>query len=688
MPRGSGGVVADSARAGGVRQRMSWALSYRDVALQIMLGCGAALIASGLTAGVRVLAPGYALWFMYMPLIGLAAYFGGQLAGMIAAVASILSVWHLGTMRPWLSASALWVFGGFCFTSVVVGWISGRFSQIKACLETKTREILPLAAIVESSSDAIFSKTLDGILLTWNGGAERLYGYSADEAIGQPVAMLAPPDRPDEIPAIMRRLRRGERIQHYETVRVRKDGTRVHVSLTISPVRNDRGVLTAASTVARDITERKRIEAERDSQYHHIRALSEITAALSGAVTATQVADAVLRRGAEMLEAEAGVIYTLDSDRGKWTVLRSVDTVSLRGAAWKDLPNALGGAYLDADRDQQVLVFDSRDALLRRYPEWTGLAHQSVGPRVVAPLRSPAEARGVLVFVLPPNRTIDEGQRDFVSALASACSQALDRARLYDREHRVAETLQRALLPDTIGQVPGATIQTVYVPGSEEASVGGDWYDLFQLPDGRIALAVGDVMGRGTRAAVVMGQARQAMRVAALDDANPPRVLQRTQQVLALAHKDNMVTALFGIVDPSRLTFTYAAAGHPGPIVGTPTMKPRRCPTTGLPLGVAGHEPTIECLNLEPGTVLVLYTDGLLEVTRDPIAGEAALLMAVQAELTAPSSDSAYAIVQNVLDGHSAQDDIAVLLLRVAATPLDREEFSPPHTATDAGRWS
>ncbi len=671
MPRDSVRLMGNLADLRDMRQRVSWTMSHRTVAMQILLGCSAALMASALTAGVRILAPEHAFWFMYMPLIGLAAYFGGQLAGMIAVAASILSVWHQGATQPWLSASTLWVFGGFCFTSVVVGWISGRFSQIKARLEAQTREMLPLAAIVESSSDAIFSKTLDGILLTWNAGAERLYGYSASEVIGRPVSILAPADRPDEIPTIMRRLRRGERIQHYETVRVRKDGTRLDISLTISPVRDDRGVLIAASTVARDITERKRIEAERDRHYHHIRALSEITATLSGAVTAAQVADAVLRRGAEMLEAVAGAIYTLDADSGKWALLRSIDIVSPRGARWQDLPNTRGGAYFDADRDQPILVFDSQDALLRRYPEWSGLVHPSGGPRVLAPLRTRAEVEGVLVFVLPPNRTLDEGERDFALALASASSQALERARLYDREHRVAEILQRALLPDAIAQVPGATIQTVYVPGSGEASVGGDWYDLFPLPDGRIALAVGDVMGRGPRAAVVMGQARQAMRVAALEDANPSRVLRRTQQVLALAHKDSMVTALFGIVDPVRMTFTYAAAGHPGPIVGSPAIEPRRCATTGLPLGVSEREPAIESVDLGPGTVLVLYTDGLLEVTRDPIAGETALLGAVQAELATPSPDSAYAIVQNVLNGQSAQDDIAVLLLRIAPTPLE-----------------
>ena len=99
---------------------------------------------------------------------------------------------------------------------------------------------LYLAAIVESSDDAIIGKTLDGKIASWNRGAERLYGYTAEEIVGQPLSVLVPPDHPDELPAIMERIKRGERIEHFETVRVRKDGSRVDVSLTISPVRERR----------------------------------------------------------------------------------------------------------------------------------------------------------------------------------------------------------------------------------------------------------------------------------------------------------------------------------------------------------------------------------------------------------------------------------------------------------------
>jgi PAS domain S-box-containing protein len=117
-----------------------------------------------------------------------------------------------------------------------------------------------LAAIVESSEDAIIAKTLDGIITDWNRGAKKIYGYSAQEVLGKPINILVPPDRPNEIPMILERLRRGEAIEHYETVRVTKDGRRLDISLTISPIRNSAGKIVGASTIARNITERKRAE--------------------------------------------------------------------------------------------------------------------------------------------------------------------------------------------------------------------------------------------------------------------------------------------------------------------------------------------------------------------------------------------------------------------------------------------
>jgi PAS domain S-box-containing protein len=114
-----------------------------------------------------------------------------------------------------------------------------------------------MASIVESSDDAIIAKGLDGTITSWNRGAERLFGYTAEEMIGRPLAILIPEDRQDEEPTILARLRRGERIDHYETVRRRKDGGLVDISLTVSPIRSQEGIVIGASKIARDITERR-----------------------------------------------------------------------------------------------------------------------------------------------------------------------------------------------------------------------------------------------------------------------------------------------------------------------------------------------------------------------------------------------------------------------------------------------
>jgi PAS domain S-box-containing protein len=124
-------------------------------------------------------------------------------------------------------------------------------------------DLFRFAAIVENSADAIISKDLDGTILSWNPGAEQLYGYTAAEAVGQPITILIPTDRPDEEPQIIDQIERGERVKHYETVRRRKDGTLVNVSLTVSPVRDSDGRIIGASTIARDITERRRAEDEK-----------------------------------------------------------------------------------------------------------------------------------------------------------------------------------------------------------------------------------------------------------------------------------------------------------------------------------------------------------------------------------------------------------------------------------------
>lgn len=155
-------------------------------------------------------------------------------------------------MNRSLSVCSVWL------TAIFV-W---RIRVLQQKLQQQSREIMWLASIVEFNNDAIISQDPDGIITSWNRGAERLHGYLAEEAIGKPVTLLILPERRDEARAILERMQRGDRIELYETVRQRKDGGLVDVSLTISPVIDAEGKVVGASTIARDITERKRSESQ------------------------------------------------------------------------------------------------------------------------------------------------------------------------------------------------------------------------------------------------------------------------------------------------------------------------------------------------------------------------------------------------------------------------------------------
>jgi PAS domain S-box-containing protein/excisionase family DNA binding protein len=209
---------------------------------------------------------------------------------------------------------------------------------------------LRLAAIVESSDDAIIGKTLDGIIVDWNRGAERLYGYSAAEAIGRPISLLIPEDLPDELPVIIERLSRGERIDHYDTERISKDGRRISVSLTISPIRNAAGRLVGASAIARDISERRCAEREREELLARERqARAEAEAALRLRDEFLSIASHELRTPLAVLKGHAQVALRRLQRAGQLEPVRAVD--ALRAIeSQSDKLNRLVGRLLDIPR--------------------------------------------------------------------------------------------------------------------------------------------------------------------------------------------------------------------------------------------------------------------------------------------------------------------------------------------------
>ena len=210
-----------------------------------------------------------------------------------------------------------------------------------------------LGAIVESSDDAIIGKTLDGRIVSWNVGAERIFGYTAEEAVGQPITLIIPPERQDEEAEILSRLRAGERIEHYETVRISKRGERLEISLTSSPIRDNAGRVIGASKVARDITEKKREE-------NALRLLQGMSVRLSTALDENYILDEALRTAAAIQRTGLGLLFVLNPEEDQLLVGASLgfdedDLASITGI------RRGGGGFAEClDQLRRVIVDDAQ----------------------------------------------------------------------------------------------------------------------------------------------------------------------------------------------------------------------------------------------------------------------------------------------------------------------------------------
>lgn len=291
--------------------------------------------------------------------------------------------------------------------------------------------------------------------------------------------------------------------------------------------------------------------------------------------------------------------------------------------------------------------------------------------RICEPLVAGRRVYGEIVCERSALDGFDDETRQAVRLLSIQLSIVIAGHAAARREHRVADRFQRALLPEHLPSVPGVCFHASYRPASDEADVGGDWYDSFFLSDGRVAISVGDVSGHGLDAAVIMGEVRQAIRTAAAGGAMPAELLEYVNGAIRLRHNIGMVTAMFGVYDPSSSVLTYAIGGHPAPVLSLSSGVTRLLPGGGLPLGCA---PRVDAENwtftIPAGSRVLFYTDGLIENDRSPIDGEERLLEVIRTLEWSSGSDPAQEVQQRVFGDAANRDDAAVLsLTRDAAVP-------------------
>lgn len=234
-----------------------------------------------------------------------------------------------------------------------------------------------------------------------------------------------------------------------------------------------------------------------------------------------------------------------------------------------------------------------------------------------------------------------------------------------DRRRGIAETLQRSLMPERLPEIPGVALAGRYLPGSPE-TIGGDWYDVFTLPTGQVALAIGDVAGRGVWAAGIMGQLRHALRAYAIEGNSPARIAERLNRLI---EPGAMATLLYLVFDPATWTVQYANLGHPPALVVTPegsaSFLQGGSPPLGTMLAFSHREETIA---LRPGSTIVLYTDGLIEVRGEPIDNGLARVAEAATRAFGRDLDGLLDhLLVEVLNRKLAEDDVAILALRAVS---------------------
>ncbi|HWB67816.1 MAG TPA: SpoIIE family protein phosphatase [Mycobacteriales bacterium] len=391
--------------------------------------------------------------------------------------------------------------------------------------------------------------------------------------------------------------------------------------------------------------------------------LQRVTAALVRATTPEDVAAVVVSQGVAVLGASGGSLLVLSEDGEHLAVPGAVgygeDLVSqLR----EELPSAQLPAAT-ALRTGEPVWLESPEDFDAAFSELRTFEPQSAALCAV-PLMVAGTPVGALRFSFETPKLFDEDERTFVLALAAQTAQTLHRAEIFEAERQAALDLQRELLPEEIPTIPGWDIAAHYSPADGQ-EVGGDFYDVIALSDGRVAAVVGDVMGRGVRAAAAMARIRSTIRAYVLDDPDPSRVAEKLDYYFAELELGQFVTVIYFLVLPESDFVRVVNAGHLPPVLVTAWGSELVDTSVGLPFGVGGDTRAVSEVALPPGAALVAITDGLVERRgEDMDEGMDRVLRAVSERTYRHAHDILTDIVGSSPAGSGHDDDVTVVVLQ------------------------
>jgi len=545
-----------------------------------------------------------------------------------------------------------------------------------------------LRAMFEDAPIGVARTDSTGRLRHVNRALCETVGREPDDLVGRTLEELGP--RADEaVDAAQRADLMAGRIARYEYERRLSGpaGTSIPVLVSVSLATSQDGAAADLILHIQDLRERRRAERDREQLIRAQAAAAQAEAASERLALTQSISVAAL--GAEDLD---GLLRTLldrlldalDADRAAIVLTDEDEQVVARAA---------GGVATVVEREAGLRVEDVDDVVARVAAERgpvairdvpaAGIESSSLGPAISSLLAVPLVAGGQTIGSLHigtlTRRDFPDETVDLLRLAADRASLAIARTRLYEHERRIAQELQRSLLPNVLPPVPGVTLAARYLPGGNGATVGGDWYDAIALPGGRVAVVIGDVVGRGIEAAATMGQMRSALR-AILMQADDTGAMAEQLNRFALGLGDCMLTTIvLAVFEPATGILRYTNAGHPPPLIlGAGGIEDavylENIPAP--PMGVMDTPSYVQrTLQLEPGSTLLLYTDGLIEKSTEVLdvgldrLRDAAAAVGAGGDLDALCEG----VVSKLVGAESAQfDDVTMIALHVLGT-IDKQ---------------
>ncbi|MGY0062452.1 SpoIIE family protein phosphatase [Streptomyces sp. LZ34] len=393
--------------------------------------------------------------------------------------------------------------------------------------------------------------------------------------------------------------------------------------------------------------------------------VQQLSAALANAMTVRDVSLVVTAALREPLGADRVALAELEGDRLVVTALDPPEPGAWPGmwrsewrSEWPDVPTRVLPTLETALREGRICLLPSGSGLE------PGLADMGAGGLAVLPLPAQGRVVGVCLVGWEEPHGFCPEERSLLTATAGLVGQALMRAHAYDAEHELATMLQRSLLPRRLPEIPGGVAVARYLPAMSGLEVGGDWYDVIPLPNGHVALVIGDVQGHSAGAATIMGQIRTAIRAYAVEGHPPDVVVCHANRLLVGMETELFATCAYVELDMEEGDAWFVRAGHLPPLLRHPDGSTEEVEAEGgPPLGViADAEFAMTAVGLTPGTVLTLLTDGLVESATLPLDDG---LLRVRGALSDADPSDAGRLADSLLGDLSRRDDdVALLLLR------------------------